>query len=40
MLSCKSFEKVSVPLPISVDILMACNGEGQSSNILVFPSKC
>ena len=36
MMSYKFLDKVSVPLPNSVDILMACNGKGQSSVVLVF----
>ena len=29
-------DRVSVPSPIAVDILMVRNGEGQSSHVLVF----
>ena len=29
-------DRVSVPSRIAVDILMVCNGEGQSSHVLVF----
>ena len=29
-------DRVSVPLPIAVDILMVCSGKGQSSHVLVF----
>ena len=29
-------DRVSVPSPIAIDILMACNGEGQSSHVFVF----
>ena len=29
-------DRVSVPSPIAIDILMERNGEGQSSHVLVF----
>ena len=31
-----SVDRVSVPSPIAIDILMVRNGEGQSSHVLVF----
>ena len=31
-----SLDRVSVPSPIAIDILMVHNGEGQSSHVLVF----
>ena len=31
-----TLDRVSVPSPIAIDILMVRNGEGQSSHVLVF----
>ena len=31
-----NLDRVSVPSPITIDILMVHNGEGQSSHVLVF----
>ena len=31
-----TLDRVSVPSPIAIDILMVRNGEGQSSHVIVF----
>ena len=31
-----NIDRVSIPSPIAIDILMVRNGEGQSSHVLVF----
>ena len=36
MTSYSKVDRVSIPSPIAIDILMVCNGEGQSSYVLVF----
>ena len=33
---CREVDRVSVPSPIAIEILMVRNGEGQSSHVLVF----